>query len=255
MQPGRGSLAEVLPPSLRDRFAGATDATEWRASSGAMHSIRVCSPGTAVALEPADAGPHASIDAGAGFSRLGGDRPPDDFATLTDTTPVPKAVASAVADAAGVTTMPVETSGDESDRMVGTLVHRMLQHFGFDGDAEPLTRQNVLALFHARIIDQAEVRDGSAGDVCDRALAAYRAICSRPEVRSLYTSGDRWHEVPFTMRLGESVWRGTIDCLVQTSPTTITVLEFKTGRRRAEHDATAAVVPRRRRPALSRHDD
>ena len=38
------------------------------------------------------------------------------------------------------------------------------------------------------------------------------------------------------MRLGESVWRGTIDCLVQTSPTTITVLEFKTGRRRAEHD-------------------
>jgi ATP-dependent exoDNAse (exonuclease V) beta subunit len=121
--------------------------------------------------------------------------------------------------------------------MVGTLVHRLLQRFGFDGDAEPLTRQNVLALFHARSTDRAEAADGSAGDVCDRALAAYRAICSRPEVRSLYTSGDRWHEVPFTMRLGESVWRGTIDCLVQTSPTTITVLEFKTGRRRAEHDA------------------
>ena len=244
MQPGRGSLGEVLPLSLREQFAVATDATDWRASSGAVHSIRVCCPATSVGPEPAEAGPHLPDDvgaspcnAGAGFSRLEGDRPPDDFATLADTTPAPKTVAASVHDPSVFTAEPVDCSEHESDRTVGTLVHRMLERFGFDGDAKQMTRQSVLALFHAHNADKAEAADGSAADVCDRALAAYRAICLRPEVRSLYMSGNRWHEVPFSMRLGESLWRGTIDCLVQTSPTTITVLEFKTGRRRGEHEA------------------
>ena len=243
MQPGRGSLGEVLPLSLRDQFVVATDATEWRASSGTMHSIRVCCPATTVAREPAKAGPHVTDDVGAspchvgaGFSRLEGDRQPDDFATLTDTTPAAKAVAASVHDPSVFTAGPIGGSEHESDRVVGTLVHRMLERFGFDGDAKPLTRQSVLALFHARSANHAEAAEGSAADVCERALAAYRAICCRPEIRSVYMSGERWHEVPFTMRLGESVWRGTIDCLVQTSPTIITVLEFKTGRRRKEHD-------------------
>jgi hypothetical protein len=37
MQPGRGSLAEVLPPSMIDLFAARTaevDPVEWQASSG-----------------------------------------------------------------------------------------------------------------------------------------------------------------------------------------------------------------------------
>jgi hypothetical protein len=38
------------------------------------------------------------------------------------------------------------------------------------------------------------------------------------------------------MLRGESIWRGTMDCLIQTSPTTMTVLEFKTGRPRPEHE-------------------
>jgi hypothetical protein len=32
--PARGSLGEVLPLSLLDRFAAASDGSEWRASSG-----------------------------------------------------------------------------------------------------------------------------------------------------------------------------------------------------------------------------
>ena len=236
MQPGRGSLGEVLPLSLRQQFVVTTDAAEWRASSGAVHSMRVCCPATSVALEPAKAGPHVSDGVGTGFSRLEGHRPSDDFATLTDTTPAPQTVAASVHDPSVLTAGPIGWSEHESDRTVGTLVHRMLERFGFEGDAKQLTRPSVWALFHARNADPAEAADGSAADVCDRALEAYRAICLRPEVRSLYMAGERWHEVPFTMRLGESVWRGTIDCLVQTSPTTITVLEFKTGRRRREHD-------------------
>jgi ATP-dependent helicase/nuclease subunit A len=244
MQPGRGSLGEVLPLSLREQFAGATDASEWRASSGAVHSIRVCCPEATLTPEPADhlrqgyGGPpklYAKAEAGPHMGKR--NQPPDDFATLTDTTPAPKTVAASVHDPSVFATGPIDWSDHEPDRTVGTLVHRMLERFGFEGDAKQLTHQDVLALFHARNADQAEAADGSAADVCDRALAAYRAICRRPEVRSLYTSGERWHEVPFTMRLGESVWRGTIDCLVQTSPTSITVLEFKTGRRRSEHEA------------------
>jgi hypothetical protein len=51
-----------------------------------------------------------------------------------------------------------------------------------------------------------------------------------------YTSGDRWHDVPFTMRCGGAVWRGTIDCLIQTTPDTIVVCEFKKGSRCPEHE-------------------
>jgi ATP-dependent exoDNAse (exonuclease V) beta subunit len=56
-------------------------------------------------------------------------------------------------------------------------------------------------------------------------------------VRSLYASGDTLHEVPFTM-LAEGTWlRGTIDCLVRHGQHHLTVLEFKTGRPRPEHEA------------------
>jgi ATP-dependent helicase/nuclease subunit A len=42
--PGRGSLAEVLPPSLLRQVAAACDVefVEWRATSGAVHRLRVC---------------------------------------------------------------------------------------------------------------------------------------------------------------------------------------------------------------------
>ena len=143
MQPGRGSLGEVLPLSLREQFAAATDATEWRASSGAVHSIRVCSPArrTVSRLLP------PRSDVGAGSSRLEGDQPPDDFATLTDTTPAPRTVAASVHDPSVVATGPIDWSEHESDRTVGTLVHRMLERFGFDGDAKQLdTRERVGAV-------------------------------------------------------------------------------------------------------------
>jgi ATP-dependent exoDNAse (exonuclease V) beta subunit len=59
----------------------------------------------------------------------------------------------------------------------------------------------------------------------------------REDVRHLYLSGASLHEVPFTMREGEGWVRGTIDCLVRDDTGTVTVLEFKTGRPRAQHQA------------------
>jgi ATP-dependent helicase/nuclease subunit A len=167
MQPGRGSLGEVLPATLREKFAAATgDVTAWHASSGTSHTFRMCS---AFAPQPAKTAPHESLDGGggpdtisdvvAGFSRLNG----DDFAPLVETTPAPHRV-------------------DGSDRMDSTLVPGMLERLG-------------------------------------------------------YASAEQWLDVPFTMRVGESVYRGTIDCLIQTAPATIAVLEFKTGSRCPEHAA------------------
>ena len=74
-------------------------------------------------------------------------------------------------------------------------------------------------------------------ELADAAVAAYRAICARPDVRALYASAERWHEVPFTMRVGPDIVRGAIDCLIRTSPGRMTILEFKTGRPSGEHHA------------------
>ena len=52
------------------------------------------------------------------------------------------------------------------------------------------------------------------------------------------------HEVPFTMRQGEGWVRGTIDCLLRDDRGTVTVLEFKTGRRRREHEAQVELYRR-----------
>ena len=41
--------------------------------------------------------------------------------------------------------------------------------------------------------------------------------------------------MPFALAHGGAVVRGTIDCLVRVSPAEVAVLEFKTGRPRAEH--------------------
>jgi ATP-dependent exoDNAse (exonuclease V) beta subunit len=75
----------------------------------------------------------------------------------------------------------------------------------------------------------------TAAELADAAIDSYRAICGRPDIRALYTAGDRLHEVPFTMRLDGAVLRGTIDCLIRTAPGRMTVLEFKTGRPRDDH--------------------
>jgi len=62
-------------------------------------------------------------------------------------------------------------------------------------------------------------------------------------VRALYRSGDALHEVPFTFRNDERIVRGTIDCLIHAGDR-VTILEFKTGRRRAVHDEQVALYRR-----------
>ena len=50
-----------------------------------------------------------------------------------------------------------------------------------------------------------------------------------------------FHEVPFSLQDGATTVRGTIDCLVLGADRRVTVLEFKTGRPRPEHEAQIAL--------------
>jgi ATP-dependent exoDNAse (exonuclease V) beta subunit len=118
-----------------------------------------------------------------------------------------------------------------SDLLVGTLVHRLLQHVGFDSIETKPIREVASRLVRAEEADETD----DVERVVDMAIDAYRAICARADVRCLYEAGRTLHEVSFTMSLDRRIVRGTADCLVERAPGMLTLLEFKTGRERPEH--------------------
>jgi ATP-dependent helicase/nuclease subunit A len=121
--------------------------------------------------------------------------------------------------------------------MVGILVHRLLQRAGFSPDAAD-EELGQLATTILRATQSTELSDWH--DVTRDAIARYRQLASQEDLREIYRAGQPYHEVPFTMQVDGQVVRGSMDCLIA-SPDRITVVEFKTGRPRAEHQAQAAV--------------
>jgi RecB family exonuclease len=75
-------------------------------------------------------------------------------------------------------------------------------------------------------------------------ISVYRALRGRADLAEVYASGEALHEVPFSMRLGGTVIRGTIDCLVRSASGRVTILELKTGRPRPEHAQQAELYRR-----------
>jgi ATP-dependent helicase/nuclease subunit A len=224
MQPGRGSLAEVLPPSLVELFAEAAASArlEWRSGAGAIHVFSVCA---GAADTPADG--RLTRDA------VTAER---DFGPVADASTPRSSVAEAILDDAPPGVRAERRAGAVSDRLLGTVVHRLLQRLGLgpERSGDGLVREIRRVL-----------RPDEATDIGDRnafenaVICAYDALRSRPDVRELYSSGQSLHEVPFTMRLGGAIVRGTIDCLVRSAGGHVTVLEFKTGRPRPEHQRQA----------------
>jgi len=214
MQPGRGSLAEVLPISLLDQFTPAmagAGPVAWRASSGTVHAFETVAGLRATHAPPLPEPPSATLHA--------------DFEPLTDA--APQRVSAS--DVVGRPFMGRQGDG-RSDQLIGTLVHRLLQRFGFEtSTVDPAAVRGMLRA--------EEMAGDDPAAYLERALAAYQALCAQLDVRALYHSGERLHEVPFTMHEGGRFLRGSIDCLVRTAPDRLTVLEFKTGRPRDEHRA------------------
>jgi RecB family endonuclease NucS len=86
------------------------------------------------------------------------------------------------------------------------------------------------------------------------AAETFRTLVTRKDVQALLQSGNRLHEVPFSFTRDGRLLRGTIDCLIMKSSDAggeVVVVEFKTGRKRAEHqqqldvyvDAARALFP------------
>ncbi|HKE83566.1 MAG TPA: UvrD-helicase domain-containing protein [Vicinamibacterales bacterium] len=237
IKPGRGSLAEVLPMTLQACFAGAacgTTPVPWTATSGTVHSLGVCR-----GSDSARATTRATVPTPEAVKSV------SDFAMLSDEEVARSSVADAIATVDS--TRPsagLESPRDarrheavESHRLIGTLVHRLLQREGLRDDVTDEWMTDRIALL-VRSDDQPDsiVID----DLHTRAAAAYKAFAADPDVRAIYRSGEPLHEVPFSLAVEGRIVHGAIDCLVRTAQA-VTVLEFKTGIPRPEHEIQAGL--------------
>jgi ATP-dependent exoDNAse (exonuclease V) beta subunit len=229
LQPGRGSLAAVLPQTLIDQFAASGEVVQWRASSDAVHTLRVIQD-SGFAIRDSSPNNPEPTDPG---SRIPDPAVVTSLEPLTDSAPARLSVASLVSpeNEGGRLEPTTATSG----RLVGTLVHRLLQRLGIRDpgsgirDAQPI-RDIALHLMRDHEIDGVADLDATGNAACE----AYASICACEDVRALYKAGRALHEIPFTMSMVGRIVRGTIDCVVETAPGALTLLEFKTGRERLE---------------------
>ena len=225
--PGRGSLAEVIPPTLLDQFATPDGDAEWVASSGAAHRLRIVRD-SGLGVRDSESVESSTHRTSSPESRI------PDPGTLIDNAVPRVSVASVITSDGAIG----DRSAPPSDRLIGTLVHRLLQRVGFTAGEPPEQMRDVAR----RLLRGDELDDAAEIDlVIDRAIASHASICARDDVRMLYSSARRYHEVPFTMARDGGLLRGTVDCLVERAPGRLTVLEFKSGRPRAEHEAQVEI--------------
>ena len=228
LQPGRGSLAAVLPQTLVDQFAATGAVTEWRASSGLVHRFQIVRDSASATRESLVPGSHDSNPQ----RRIVNPGVVTSFDPLVDSSPSRISVASLVS--AENERDRVESTPAPSRRLVGTLVHRLLQRIGIrDRESTPdgqSLRDIAMRLLRVDEVDGLDDLEATVNAACE----AYESICAGEDVRAVYRTGRVLHEVPFTMSMDRRIVRGTIDCLVETAPGAFTLLEFKTGRERPE---------------------
>jgi ATP-dependent exoDNAse (exonuclease V) beta subunit len=126
------------------------------------------------------------------------------------------------------------------ERLAGTIVHRLMQRSLDPGMDESGLRPLVPSVL--RSAELVDIDDLEA--LTTDAVALYSRLRQQEGLAELLRSGRCHYEVPFSFeppdRPGELV-RGVIDCLVETPDGRLTVIEFKTGGPRLEHQAQAAV--------------
>jgi ATP-dependent helicase/nuclease subunit A len=237
MRAGR-SLASLLPAALVDCFgAGASHADEviWGAEPAGF-AFRVCRPADGL----------VAIDATANATAA-----EPDTAPLTVSPPF---VTTATGDSAAMPSAPggagARSGGaDRESRLVGTIVHRLFRRpFG-----QPATVDTVAAVVPQLVGWEELVDVADVGDLARRAAELFVSIRNRPEVAALLDGGACLYEVPFSLRPSgrpDERIRGAIDCLVLSGAGRATILEFKTGRPRPEHQSQAEVYAEAARAAL-----
>ena len=231
--PGRGSLAEVLPESLKAFFGLANqtfnevETLGWSGVSGRDYIWRLCRPNPGIALA---AVPGQPIDEPDAISQ-----PDGDFSELTsDTTSVRLSTSEWIGDEM------VEADrigGARSGRLFGILLHRLFEaadHF----QAQP-DRSGVESLARRLLRADETVALENPETFAARAADAWLLARTRPDIVQVMSAQERWYEVPFSIAVSHgdatTVVRGTIDCVVRDPDGGLTVVEFKTGAPRDSH--------------------
>ena len=237
-RPGRGSLGEVLPDTLRDMLAQAASCPdegriEWHAREGSVHAFRVC--GTRVSSLAVASTP-AAMCATAGAIVKDAPPPADFMPWCDDSAPSWVTVTSLVTEESRGDTPRGETGADAAARrLTGTLVHRLFQALGtaahLDGEAVQEHARSLVTSEEAAGVEDAEKMIGDA-------VLAFLALGAQPDFSGLLNGAACLYEVPFSLAdEGGAVVRGTIDCLARFADGRIVVVEIKTGRPHEWHQA------------------
>lgn len=220
-------FAKLLPAGLRRTMVSALpdragDQVEWAAQTGDTFAFAVCAPDPAPPVVTRE----AQLSTGA-----------------IDAQPLPDRDIVRVATTDLDADQPVRRSGPSggaagpvSDRVLGTLVHRLFQHRVRTDDPVALLRRAERLALELETDDEHET-------LAARAAEIYSAMRERPEVTTLLASGDVHYEVPFSLRLADPdrIVRGQIDGVVVPAQGPLVVMEFKTGRPHPEHEAQVAL--------------
>jgi ATP-dependent helicase/nuclease subunit A len=225
LTPGRGSLAEVLPESIKGLFNRAgedADGLTWTAASGRVYPWRICRAPSS----PDQIAEGPVVAAGTG--------PPDRLGPLKEDAVARRAVTEWIEEPAGAAAEPHGST--RGGITAGVLVHRLLQarsaNLPADATAQLAFARTLLRPTECVGIDRLDA-------IVAEAVKAWRSLSTRGEVATLLSSGQVLHEVPFSLlsqqKGGSVILRGTIDCVVQKDDGSFVILEFKTGRPSPSH--------------------
>lgn len=236
------SLAALLPSALADVFAAAAagdeSAVTWQSEQGGF-VCGVCrreGQPLAMALQPVET---------------------PDVATMSIAPIEPAGLVSKPASTVWLVgsaqdlpaRRPSNAATHEDPRLIGTLVHRMLQRqLDPDGDEAELVREAGALLSASERVDLADVVPTAT-----QAVHLFRSMWSDAELSMLLRHGTPLFEVPFSYLPPDQpgvCLRGAVDCLVQAADGSLVVLEFKTGRPRPEHQLQADLYVRAMRAAF-----
>jgi ATP-dependent helicase/nuclease subunit A len=218
------SLAALLPGSLATTIAlGARASSEiaWESREGAF-AFRVVHPEPAAPRTPEPPrgpSPPVFVPLAAGPGVVA--------ATAVGRSPTAR-------DASGAVTI---------ERLTGTLVHRLFER-RLPATADATDVRLAIARL-ARVDELVDVADVASLE--QSVVDCYLALRGRDELTGLLGAGTCLYEVPFSYqprggaRADAALVRGVVDCLVVTPDGRVTVLEFKTGQPRPEHERQAGV--------------